>query len=310
MVMYHMGLADCLMLMPEYYDSRESGAYSKDHIRGYSLLKASDVEKSVMFEEATITRSADIAKDKRSVYRNRKLSREDKLALYAERPDLDLRNQMQQKQQQPQQDEDEEEQKEPPPPQEPPRQPRVQCSVGFSGSLFSGGTEETTDELSRPLLLDGANEAAAVGGSPHLAGSRRVGVPIVDLESNGAEADGSCGSDIIPLTVNPMHGRRFESINISHTNKEVLSPDSSFNMDNDAAAADSPAHIWISNELSFAARNQQAPAAIAPHATAAQETTRTWRDAQREDDSDASSDDENDEEDLELSRPIWSASTS
>ena len=51
-------------------------------------LKQSDVEKIVMFEEKTIVRNADIAKDKKSIYRNRKLSRDDKIALYRERPDL------------------------------------------------------------------------------------------------------------------------------------------------------------------------------------------------------------------------------
>lgn len=51
-------------------------------------LKQSDVEKVVMFEEKTIVRNADISKDKKSIYRNRKLSREDKAALYKDRPDL------------------------------------------------------------------------------------------------------------------------------------------------------------------------------------------------------------------------------
>lgn len=54
-------------------------------------LKSSDVEKMVMFEEKTIVRNADLAKDKKSIYRNRKLSREDKISLYKERPDLNPR---------------------------------------------------------------------------------------------------------------------------------------------------------------------------------------------------------------------------
>mmetsp|Transcript_129263 Transcript_129263/g.253137 ORF Transcript_129263/g.253137 Transcript_129263/m.253137 type:complete len:656 (-) Transcript_129263:189-2156(-) len=58
----------------------------------YSPLKGTDVEKNVMFQEETILSNADIAKDKRSVYRNRKLSKSDRLSLYAERPDLDLRS--------------------------------------------------------------------------------------------------------------------------------------------------------------------------------------------------------------------------
>lgn len=54
-------------------------------------LKSSDVEKMVMFEEKTIVRNADLAKDKKSIYRNRKLSREDKISLYKQRPDLNPR---------------------------------------------------------------------------------------------------------------------------------------------------------------------------------------------------------------------------
>ncbi len=54
-------------------------------------LKSSDVEKMVMFEEKTIVRNADMAKDKKSIYRNRKLSREDKISLYQQRPDLNPR---------------------------------------------------------------------------------------------------------------------------------------------------------------------------------------------------------------------------
>lgn len=46
-------------------------------------------DKSVMFEEATITKNADFTKDKRSIYKYHKLSNEDKRILYANRPDLD-----------------------------------------------------------------------------------------------------------------------------------------------------------------------------------------------------------------------------
>ena len=45
-----------------------------------------------MFQEDTITSNADLSKDKRSVYRNRKLSKADRLHLYTQRPDLDLRS--------------------------------------------------------------------------------------------------------------------------------------------------------------------------------------------------------------------------
>ena len=58
----------------------------------YSPLRAADVEKNVMFQEDTITSNADLSKDKRSVYRNRKLSKADRLHLYTQRPDLDLRS--------------------------------------------------------------------------------------------------------------------------------------------------------------------------------------------------------------------------
>jgi len=46
-------------------------------------------DKSVMFEEATISKNADLSKDKRSIYKYHKLSNEDKRILYANRPDLD-----------------------------------------------------------------------------------------------------------------------------------------------------------------------------------------------------------------------------
>ena len=52
-------------------------------------LKTTDFEKTVMFEEATITENADLSKDKKNIYRYHKLSKEDKKSLYAARPDLD-----------------------------------------------------------------------------------------------------------------------------------------------------------------------------------------------------------------------------
>lgn len=73
----------CMFVMP-------SSSYYY-HFQGWAPLKATDVEKNVMFQEETITSNADLSKDKRSVYRNRKLSKADRLDLYAERPDLDLR---------------------------------------------------------------------------------------------------------------------------------------------------------------------------------------------------------------------------
>jgi hypothetical protein len=66
------------------------------HILGLSYrppmpthLKSGDVEKIVMFQEETIVTSADQSKDRFSIYRNRKLSKEDKKLLYQDRPDLD-----------------------------------------------------------------------------------------------------------------------------------------------------------------------------------------------------------------------------
>eukprot|EP01038_Epipyxis_sp_PR26KG_P005354 gene5354-7427_t len=54
-------------------------------------LRESHFEKSVMFEESSISANADLSKDKNNVYRYRKLSRADKRALYAMRPDLNPR---------------------------------------------------------------------------------------------------------------------------------------------------------------------------------------------------------------------------
>eukprot|EP01039_Chlorochromonas_danica_P005859 gene5859-6452_t len=54
-----------------------------------STLKTCDVDKSVMFQEEAIARGAEAKRVKRDVYlRSRKLSKEDKMALYSERPDL------------------------------------------------------------------------------------------------------------------------------------------------------------------------------------------------------------------------------
>jgi hypothetical protein len=52
-------------------------------------LKSGDVEKNVMFQEETLISNADQSKDRFSIYRNRKLSKEDKRELYEQRPDLD-----------------------------------------------------------------------------------------------------------------------------------------------------------------------------------------------------------------------------
>merc|ERR1712070_522948 len=47
-----------------------------------------DFDKCVMFEEETITKNADISKDKKNIFRYHKLSKEDKNQLYEDRPDL------------------------------------------------------------------------------------------------------------------------------------------------------------------------------------------------------------------------------
>jgi hypothetical protein len=81
LIMFYSGLASfCACFLPPTY-----AAY-------YSPLKATDVEKNVMFQEETLLSNADLPKDKRSVYRNRKLSKADRMHLYQERPDLDLRS--------------------------------------------------------------------------------------------------------------------------------------------------------------------------------------------------------------------------
>jgi hypothetical protein len=56
-----------------------------------TTLRRNSIEKTVMFDHGEKT-NADIAKDKKSVYRNNRLSREDKAYLFTIRPDLDLRS--------------------------------------------------------------------------------------------------------------------------------------------------------------------------------------------------------------------------
>lgn len=59
-------------------------------VSGDTNLKRNGVEKTVMFENAEKT-NADIAKDKKTVYRYHRLSREDKAELYRLRPDLNIK---------------------------------------------------------------------------------------------------------------------------------------------------------------------------------------------------------------------------
>jgi len=54
-----------------------------------SLSSINKVDKIVMFEEDSIKPNADISKDKRAMIRYHRLSREDKVSLYRDRPDLD-----------------------------------------------------------------------------------------------------------------------------------------------------------------------------------------------------------------------------
>ncbi len=56
---------------------------------GRRVLNIKEVDKSVMFEESTITYNADLSKNKRSIYKYNKLTKEDKEILYEARPDLD-----------------------------------------------------------------------------------------------------------------------------------------------------------------------------------------------------------------------------
>lgn len=51
-------------------------------------LRQSAVEKTVMFQEETISANADFAKDRKSMYKYHKLSAEEKKKLYLDRPDL------------------------------------------------------------------------------------------------------------------------------------------------------------------------------------------------------------------------------
>lgn len=84
LMIYYSGVTSvCMLILP-------SSSYYY-YFQGWRPLKATDVEKNVMFQEETILSNADLSKDKRSVYRNRKLSKADRMDLYAERPDLDLR---------------------------------------------------------------------------------------------------------------------------------------------------------------------------------------------------------------------------
>ena len=52
------------------------------------LLKQSDLDKNVCFEETTISGNADITKDKKNIYRHHKLTKSEKARLYQARPDL------------------------------------------------------------------------------------------------------------------------------------------------------------------------------------------------------------------------------
>jgi len=55
---------------------------------GWGDLKTTAVDKTVMFG-GDLSENADVSKDKKAIYRYHKLTKEDKLALYSARPDLD-----------------------------------------------------------------------------------------------------------------------------------------------------------------------------------------------------------------------------
>jgi len=59
---------------------------------GWGDLKTTAVDKTVMFG-GDLSESADVSKDKKAIYRYHKLTKEDKLALYSARPDLDPKTQ-------------------------------------------------------------------------------------------------------------------------------------------------------------------------------------------------------------------------
>lgn len=59
---------------------------------GWGDLKTTAVDKTVMFG-GDLSENADVAKDKKAIYRYHKLTKEDKLALYSARPDLDPKTQ-------------------------------------------------------------------------------------------------------------------------------------------------------------------------------------------------------------------------
>lgn len=79
LVLYSLGLSCCL-----------SPAVAVSHSTGKVALMTSDIEKSVMFD-GPIATSAELNRNKRETQRHIKLSMEDKLQLYKDRPDLDSR---------------------------------------------------------------------------------------------------------------------------------------------------------------------------------------------------------------------------
>ncbi len=58
----------------------------------YDNFDIKNYDKAVMFEESSITKNADITREKHFIIRHHRLSHEDRQYLYQERPDLNLRS--------------------------------------------------------------------------------------------------------------------------------------------------------------------------------------------------------------------------
>lgn len=89
-VLYHVGIYSlCYGHNDIMYSANTQGTRdAKEFYSVQNMLKSSDVEKVVMFQEESLVKNADNPKDRNNIYRTRKLSREQKQELYAERPDL------------------------------------------------------------------------------------------------------------------------------------------------------------------------------------------------------------------------------
>jgi hypothetical protein len=168
----------------EFYSVQAPTDRTKSRNYGHSL-KSSDVEKMVMFQEETINKNADLPKEKNAIYKHRKLSKEQKLELYEDRPDLDPKFKIKRVTERKKEKEKEKERN---------HSAERRISAERKKKRISLDSNNPTDndllqQMETPLLEDYESE----GGSPAPAVPVATGVPQEELNSPPPTANAAAG---------------------------------------------------------------------------------------------------------------------